>query len=80
MIPVQTLRQVTYKINFSRIGTSNLGINIYEFEYTSEPGQRYIGVMAQELLGTQFSNAVVEKNQTLYVDYSKIDVDFKKIF
>lgn len=77
---VVNLSDMRHKINFSRIDASNLGINIYEFEYTSEPGQRYIGVMAQELLGTQFSNAVVEKNQTLYVDYSKIDVDFKKIF
>jgi hypothetical protein len=70
---------VRLKKIINKLSISKSGINIYEFEYNSEPGQRYIGVIAQELLGTQFSSAVIEKNQTLYVDYSKIDVEFKKI-
>jgi hypothetical protein len=40
----------------------------------------YEGVIAQELLGTKFENAVImDKNGYYLVDYSKIDVKFKKL-
>ena len=56
------------------INKSPSGINIYSFKYKGEPGY-YEGVMAQEvpLVST------VGEDGFLRVDYSKIDVNFKKI-
>ena len=71
---------IRLKENIVLIGSSNSGINIYEYNYINEPGTRYVGVMAQELLGTQFEEAVVIAENGYYaVDYSKIDVKFEKI-
>jgi hypothetical protein len=57
-------------------GISPTGISIYEFSL--EPaGQRYRGVMAQELLETH-PEAVVMDNDGFYgVKYSEIDADFE---
>jgi hypothetical protein len=63
-----------------KIGTSLSGINIYEFTYKFNNKQIYQGIIAQELIGTQFENALVyDKNGYYAVDYSKIDVVFKKL-
>ncbi len=65
------------KNNVERIGTSALGINIYEYNYIWDSVTRYIGVMAQELLGTEWeSAAILGENGYYSVDYSQIDVDF----
>lgn len=64
------------KQNIKHIGVSPKGINIYEFEYKSEPDVKYQGVIAQELTD---SDAVIEKDGFLAVDYSKIDVDFRRL-
>lgn len=62
-----------------KIGESALGINIYLFTYTFNPRVIYQGVIAQELLGTTHENAlVIDKNGFYSVDYSKIDVEFKR--
>ena len=75
-----SLSDIRLKENIVLIGSSNSGINIYEYNYINEPGTRYVGVMAQELLGTQFEEAVVIAENGYYaVDYSKIDVKFEKI-
>jgi hypothetical protein len=67
------------KHNIVLIGQSNNGINIYQFNYIDEDGL-YEGVIAQELLDTEFQNAVVEGENGMYkVDYSKLDVEFKKL-
>jgi hypothetical protein len=40
----------------------------------------YVGVIAQELIGTEFECALVnDKNGYYAVDYSKIDVKFSKL-
>ena len=71
---------IRLKENIILIGLSNLGINIYEYNYINDPEIRYIGVMAQELLGTQFEKAVtIAENGYYAVDYSKIDVKFEKL-
>ena len=71
---------IRLKENIVLIGSSNSGINIYEYNYISDPETRYVGVIAQELLDTQFKEAVVIAENGYYaVDYSKIDVKFKKI-
>tara|TARA_R110002050_G_scaffold110379_3_gene222524 strand:- start:27748 stop:28725 length:978 start_codon:yes stop_codon:yes gene_type:complete len=64
------------KTNIELTGVSNSGINIYEFDYKDKIyGEgRYEGVMAQEV-----PNASVIDNGVLKVDYSKIDVNFRRI-
>ena len=64
-----------------KLGVSNSGINIYLFSYNFDPNTLYQGVIAQELLNTEFESAVhIDKNGIYSVDYSKIDVEFKKTF
>ena len=66
----------TLKENIDLVGKSSSGINIYEFEYKDKVhGEgRYQGVMAQEVPEASYND-----NGYLWVDYSKIDVEFKKI-
>jgi hypothetical protein len=67
------------KENIILVGKSENGINIYQFKYIGKEGL-YEGVIAQELLGTKFESAVVLGEDGMYaVDYSKIDVELKKI-
>ena len=71
------------KYDINRVGTSKKGIPIYTFRYRHEGkhGPKYKGTSAQDLLNTKFEDAVVqtEKNGFLYVDYSKVDVEFEKV-
>jgi hypothetical protein len=64
------------KKNIKLIGKSPSGINIYLFEYIDKVfGEGiYQGVMSDEL-----SNDAVISGKYDMVDYSKIDVEFKKI-
>ena len=64
------------KTNIELTGVSDSGINIYEFDYkdTVYGEGRYEGVMAQEV-----PSASVIDNGVLKVDYSKIDVNFRRI-
>jgi hypothetical protein len=67
------------KENVVLVNTLENGINIYQFNYIGEDGL-YEGVIAQELLDTEFESAVVIKENGMYaVDYSKLDLEFKKI-
>ena len=62
------------------VGTSPSGLPVYEFTYKDKPNQRYQGVMAQDLLNTKYANAVSTRPDGLYqVDYSQLDVEFKKV-
>ena len=65
------------KENIELVGKSPSGINIYEFNYIDAAyGEgRYVGVIAQEVSDA----SVVMNNGYLAVDYSKIDVDFKRV-
>jgi hypothetical protein len=70
---------ISYKENINLIGQSPSGINIYTFNYIGEDGL-YEGVIAQELIGTKFESTLSLNEEGKYlVDYSKIDVEFKKI-
>jgi len=63
-----------------KIGTSISGINVYLFTYTFNPKVIYQGVIAQELINTSYEEALlVDKNGFYSVDYSKIDVEFKRL-
>lgn len=70
---------IQYKENINLIGVSNLGLNIYQFNYKNEEGL-YQGVIAQELIGTKYEDSLSLNFDGLYeVDYNKIDVEFKKL-
>lgn len=62
------------KHNYYVVGKSPSGINIYHFSYLGS-NDRYEGVMADEVGNAAFDIG----NGILAVDYSKIDVQFKKI-
>ena len=62
------------KDNIVKVGVSDDGHNIYEFNYKNET-QRWQGVIAQEMS----DDVVEERDGFLAVDYNKIDVDFKSI-
>ena len=71
------------KKNIKKIGKSKSGVNIYEFEY-KDPSTYgagvYQGVIADDLPKELYDKAVTkddDKNER--VDYSKLDVEFKKI-
>ena len=65
------------KKNIDLVGKSDSGVNIYEFDYkdNSYGDGRYVGVMADEVpyASIQMSNGY------LNVDYSKLDVNFRRI-
>jgi uncharacterized delta-60 repeat protein len=66
------------KENLVKIGISNNGINIYRFNYIGE-NKIYQGVIAQELLNTQYENSLKLVDGYYHVNYSIIDVEFKEI-
>ena len=71
---------IRLKTNINKIGVSNNGINIYEFRFINQPNDLYQGVIAQELIGTEFESTTrIESDGYYHVDYSKLDVEFKKI-
>jgi len=71
---------IQLKENITLVGKSGKGLPIYEFNYKNDKNQRYQGVMAQDLLTTDYANAVSTGSDGFYqVDYSQLDVTFKKI-
>ena len=68
---------ISLKENIQFIGKSPKGINIYNFNYKGD-SVLYQGVIANELIGTEFESAVI-MGDTLKVNYSLIDVLFRKI-
>jgi len=67
------------KENLKLIGQSENGINVYEFNYIGREGT-YQGVIAQELLNTDFESALIMGDDGFYsVNYDKLDVEFKQI-
>ena len=72
---------ITLKENIRQTGVSPSGIVIYEFDYKNKSlGQyRSSGVMAQDLLESHPSAVIKNNDGTLKVDYSQIDVEFRRI-
>jgi hypothetical protein len=51
------------------------GLNIYSFTYLWDKAKSYVGVMAQELLNTEYAHSVSVDDQGYYmVDYSKLPI------
>ena len=65
---------IRLKEDIKLIGKSPSDINIYEFKYIGEEG-KYEGVMAQEV---PWASSIAD-NGFLWVDYTKLDVDFVKL-
>lgn len=56
------------------------GLNVYSYTYLWDKTKTYIGVMAQELLGTKYESALGKDSKGYYyVDYSKLPVNFKRV-
>lgn len=55
------------------------GLNLYEFAYTSDPGRRFVGVMADEV--EAFMPAAVIETQSGYkaVDYAMLGIELKEV-
>ena len=71
------------KYNITRVGNSEQGIPIYTFKYRfdGKHGPTYQGTSAQDLLEMGRDDAVgqTEKDGFYYVDYGKLDVEFKQV-
>ena len=67
------------KQNIEKIGVSEDGINIYEFEYVKNPKHRFVGVIAQELLETHPEAVIKESDGYYSVNYDLIDVNFEQV-
>lgn len=65
---------IRLKENYSVVGKSASGINIYEFSYKGNP-TRYRGVMSHEV---PFAS-ILNDNGYYSVDYSMIDVNFEQV-
>ena len=65
---------IRLKEDIELVGQSPSGTNIYSFKYKDKEG-KYEGVMAQEVPWASH----VDKEGYLRVDYSKVDVEFKKL-
>jgi hypothetical protein len=81
--PTPTISDKRLKKDIILIGKSLEGINIYQFEYVESlgiPGV-YQGVMAQELFGTKFEDAVSINQSTGFyqVNYYMTDVEFRRV-
>jgi hypothetical protein len=66
------------KVNVRRVGTSPSGIPISEFEYISQPGKRFRGVIAQDLIAIRPDAVVEASSGMLAVRYGEIDVSFEE--
>ena len=65
------------KANIKFVGIEN-GIKMYTWNYKWNLNKTYIGVIAQELIGTKYENALSKDANGFYmVDYSKLPVKMK---
>ena len=55
------------------------GIKLYQFSYLWDTATTYVGVMAQDLLGTKYEEAVSMNRGYYMVDYSMLPVDMERI-
>ena len=65
---------VRLKTDIEPIGKSSSGVNVYSFKYKGDD-KTYQGVMAQEVPWASIEG----KDGYLKVDYSKVDVEFKRL-
>jgi hypothetical protein len=71
---IYAMSDIALKNNINLIGKSPSGINIYTFNYSGDD-KVYQGVMAHEVPHASIFNT----DGYLMVDYSKVDVEFKRV-
>lgn len=72
---------IRLKKNIILIGKSKSNINIYQFEYINHIEGVWIGVIAQELLNTEYECCLgIDEEGFYFVDYNLIDVDFMRVY
>ena len=66
------------KENIVLLGTTAENINVYQFNYIFDPVKvKHVGVIAQELLETEYKNNVYKHEDGFYrVDYKHLDMTF----
>jgi hypothetical protein len=56
------------------------GVKVYTFKYLWDKHTIYAGVIAQDLIGTEFANALsMDENGYYVVDYDKLPVKMMEI-
>ena len=65
------------KENIDLVGQSGKGLNIYQWNYKGVPDKKYEGVMADEV---PKEARVIFEGGLQAVDYSKIDVDMRRVY
>jgi len=67
------------KENIEHVDTVS-GLNVYMYTYLWDKTKKYRGVMAQELVGTQYEKALFTDSNGYYtVDYSQLPVKFEEL-
>lgn len=67
------------KENIKFINTES-DINVYSYTYLWNKTKTFIGVLAQELIGTKYESALgQDSNGYYYVDYSQLPVTFREV-
>jgi hypothetical protein len=70
---------IRLKTNIELIGRE-AGLNIYSWNYLGNTVKRFSGVIAQELLGTNYKSALyIDSKGHYYVDYSQLPITFKEV-
>ena len=65
------------KENIDLVGQSGKGLNIYQWNYKGVPDKKYEGVMADEV---PKEARVIFEGGLQAVDYSKIDVEMRRVY
>ena len=73
-----TLSDARLKTDVTRVGTSPSGLPIYTYRYLGL-APLYEGVMAQDLLALRPDAVTEHPLGLLTVDYSRLDVDFRRL-
>ena len=78
---ISAFSDIRLKENIELVDYSNKGLPIYRFDYINKDyGEgRFEGVMAQDLIDINPEAIIFDKSGYYMVDYSKLDVNFKKI-
>lgn len=70
---------VRLKTIIEQIGIEN-ELKVYTWSYIWDLSKQFIGVMAQDLLGTKYESALgIDSNGYYFVDYSQLPIAFKEV-
>ena len=78
------MSDIRLKTNITKVGETEYGIPLYEFNYKDMLGldytSKYRGIMAQDLLKTNMSKAVLLNNNGYYsIDYDQLNINLEKL-